>query len=65
MLGGILTHSTRKMAEMRRPMDFWKGMVLSFNFTRFDSDLRIMIGSCANPDLCRLSSLWSICICKP
>jgi hypothetical protein len=53
------------MAEMRRPMDFWKGMVPSSNFIRFDCDLRIMIGSCANPDLCRLSPLWSIRICKP
>ena len=61
----ILTYCSRKMAEMRRPMDFWKGMVPSSNFICFDCDLRIMIGSCANPDLCRLSPLWSIRICKP
>jgi hypothetical protein len=26
----LLTHCCRQMAEMRRPMDFWKGMVRSF-----------------------------------
>ena len=61
----ILTHCSRKMAEMRRPMDFWKGMVLSSNFTCLNGDLRILIGSCATPDLCRLSPLRGICICKP
>ena len=57
---GILTHRSRKMAEMRRPMDFWKGMVLSSNFTCLDGDLRIMIGPCTTSDLCCLSPLWSI-----
>jgi hypothetical protein len=39
--------------------------VLSSNFTCIDRYLRIVIGSCANLDLCCVSPLWGIRICKP
>ena len=61
----IFTQCYRKMAEMRRPMDFWKGMVLSSNIALLDDNLQIMIlDSCANSNLFRLSPLWGIRICK-
>jgi hypothetical protein len=54
-----------KMAEMRRPMDFWKGFVVFFsfgqNFKRLMLRLR-ELGRCANRDPCCLPYVWSICI---
>ena len=49
-----------KMAEMRRPMDFWKGMVcFPFNLY-FSWFTNYALGTCSNIDLCGLSPIWGI-----
>ena len=55
------------MAEMRRPMDFWKGLVGSFSLRQHFKRLLIILrlyelGHCANRDLRCLPYVWSICI---
>lgn len=64
----LLTHWYRKMAEMRRPMDFWKGMVLSSNihlgWQMTYGFTKLCIDSCTIGDLCCLSHVWSIRLCK-
>ena len=53
------------MVEMRRPMDFWKGLVGLFIFRQrlYSLMLRLYeLDHCTNRDLRRLPHVWSICI---